>query len=263
MIAADQETGPTPVERSVSIGTWNMDHWKRTSQQRKDAWRYLQTESKADVMLLQESVAPSDIPRNRFVHREIAGRRPWGSSVVAFAHDLETEEIDAVRTRYGATRFSMLGSLPGSVIVARIHVPEVGPITCVSVYGAMDDVYAQTRMFRVIADLIPLFDSRDGRRVILGGDFNITMQLAPTTRLNCLDTEQSSSAIESSGSSILLPRQRIDRTRCRVVRAVRMTAAMSERSAATLAHSWIGCMLRRNSLAGARGCEWITPSWAP
>ena len=182
MIAADRETGPTPVERSVSIGTWNMDHWKRTPQQRQEAWDYLQKAGKADVMLLQESIAPSGMPRTRFVHREIAGRRHWGSSVVAFAHDLETEEIDAVRTRYGATRFSMLGSLPGSVIVARIHVPEVGPITCVSVYGAMDDdVYAQTRMFRVIADLIPLFDSGDGRRVILGGDFNITTATRPDT----------------------------------------------------------------------------------
>ena len=181
MIAADQETGPTPVERSVSIGTWNMDHWKRTPQQRQDAWSYLRTESNADVMLLQESVAPAGMPRTRFVHREIAGRRPWGSSVVAFADDLETEEIDAVGTRYGPTRFSMLGSLPGSVIVARIHVPEVGPITCVSVYGAMDDGYAQTRMFRVIADLIPLFDSDDGRRVILGGDFNVTTAAGPDT----------------------------------------------------------------------------------
>ena len=181
MTAADRENGPTQVVRGLSIGAWNMDHWKRTSLQRKDAWRYLQTESKADVMLLQESVAPAGMPRTRFVHREIAGRRPWGSSVVAFAHDLETEEIDAVRTRYGATRFSMLGSLPGSVIVARIHVPEVGPITFVSVYGAMDDVYAQTRMFRIIADLIPLFDSRDGRRVILGGDFNVTTAAQPDT----------------------------------------------------------------------------------
>ncbi len=181
MTAGDRKTCSTPVVRNLSIGTWNMDHWKRTSQQRKDAWRYLQTERKADVMLLQESVAPSDIPRNRFVYREIAGRRPWGSSVVAFACDLETDEIDTVGTRYGPTRFNMLGSLPGSVIVARIHVPEVGPITCVSVYGAMDDGYAQTRMFRVIADLIPLFDSDDGRRVILGGDFNVTTAAGPDT----------------------------------------------------------------------------------
>ena len=199
MTAADRENGPTQVVRGLSIGAWNMDHWKRTSLQRKDAWRYLQTESKADVMLLQESVAPSDLPRNRFVHREIAGRRPWGSSVVAFANDLETEEIDAVRTRYGATRFSMLGSLPGSVIVARIHVPEVGPITCVSVYGAIEDLYAQTRMFRVIADMIPLFDSRDGRRVILGGDFNITDATCPDDTLELPRYRAILSAIESLG----------------------------------------------------------------
>ncbi len=181
MIAVDPQNDPTPVERSLSIGTWNMDHWKRTSQQRQDAWDYLRTSSKSDVMLLQESVAPSGIPRNRFVYREIAGRRPWGSSVVAFAKELEIEEIDAVGTRYGSTRSSMLGSLPGSVIVARVHVPEIGPITCVSVYGMMDDGYAQTRMFRVIADLIPLFDSDDGRRVILGGDFNVTTAAGPDT----------------------------------------------------------------------------------
>ena len=181
MTGADRKNDPQPVERSLSIGTWNMDHWKRTLQQRKDAWNYLKTKSNADVMLLQESVAPSGIPRNRFVHREIAGRRTWGSSVVALTDYLETVEIDAVGTSYGSTRFSMLGSLPGSVIVARIHVPEVGPITCVSVYGAMDDGYAQTRMFRVIADLFPLFDSDDGRRVILGGDFNITTATSPDT----------------------------------------------------------------------------------
>ena len=170
-----------PAERHLSVGTWNMDHWKRTLQQRKDAWRYLHEESNADILLLQESVAPADIPRNRYVHREIAGSRPWGSSVVAFDKELEIEEIDTVRTRFGATRYSMLGSLPGSVIVARVHVPVIGPITCVSVYGAIDGVYAQTTLFRVIADLIPLFDSGDGRRVILGGDFNVTTSTRPDT----------------------------------------------------------------------------------
>ena len=88
----EEVLGPL-VERNFAIGTWNMDHWKRTLQQRNEAWNYLKSNSNADVMLLQESVAPSGIPRNRYVYREIAGRRPWGSSVVAFADDLETEEI--------------------------------------------------------------------------------------------------------------------------------------------------------------------------
>lgn len=164
-----------PQGRKVSIGTWNMDHWKRTVQQRRDAWTYLGSKAGADIMLLQESGVPTGLPRTRFVHRELAGSRPWGSAVVAFsdAEDLELEEIDAVRSRYSSRRFSMLGSDPGTMIVARVDFPGIGPITCISVYGAIN-VYAQTTMFRIVADLIPLFDSSDGKRVVLGGDFNVT-----------------------------------------------------------------------------------------
>ena len=176
-----------------------MDHWKRTTQQRKDSWAYLCQHAGADIMLLQESATPPGMPRTRYVHRELAGSRPWGTAVVAFSNAAvpesnaaddadpesdaanlesdssvpELEEIDAVRTKYGSTRFSMLGSTPGTVIVARADFPGIGPITCVSVYGAIN-VYAQTTMFRIVADLIPLFDSSDGKRVVLGGDFNVT-----------------------------------------------------------------------------------------
>lgn len=161
--------------KKVSIGTWNMDHWKRTVQQRRDAWAYLGSRAGADIMLLQESGVPMGMPRTRYVHRELAGSRPWGSAVVSFsdAEDLELKEIDAVRSRYGSRRFSMLGSIPGTVIVVRADFPGIGPITCISVYGAIN-VYAQTTMFRIVADLIPLFDSSDGKRVVLGGDFNVT-----------------------------------------------------------------------------------------
>lgn len=155
-----------------SIGTWNMDHWKRTRLQREKAWEYLQTQSDTDVMLLQESVVPSGL-NLQFVHREIAGYRPWGSGVVAFSEGTSVQEIDAVRTSNGAKRFSMLGTRPGTVIVAQADLPDIGPITCVSIYGLID-VYARTTMFRIIADLIPLFDSRFGSRVVLGGDFNVT-----------------------------------------------------------------------------------------
>lgn len=174
---ADSNPNPEvpPQGKKVSIGTWNMDHWKRTVQQRSDAWAYLGSNAGADIMLLQESGAPPGMSRTRYVHRELAGSRPWGSAVVAFsdAADLELEEIDAVRSRYGSTRFSMLGTTPGTVIVARVDFPGIGPITCISVYGAIN-VYAQTTMFRIVADLIPLFDSSDGHRVVLGGDFNVT-----------------------------------------------------------------------------------------
>ena len=58
--------------------------------------------------------------------------------------------------------------------IARVTIPDVQPITVVSVYNVIDDVYAQTTLLRIIADLIPLFDSADGARVILGGDLNMS-----------------------------------------------------------------------------------------
>ena len=57
--------------------------------------------------------------------------------------------------------------------MARLCVPGIQPITLVSVYGVLDGSSVST-MHRVIADLVPLFDSPDGARVILGGDFNVS-----------------------------------------------------------------------------------------
>lgn len=178
--STDATASTAPFHRPLSIGTWNMDHWKRTPQQRRDAWSYLQSGSRADVMLLQECVLPPDLGRNRMVHREIAGSRPWGSAVTVLTDDLAVREIDTVRTRYASSRFSMLGSHPGSIIVARVDIPAIGPLTCVSVYGVIN-VYAQTTMLRIVADLIPLFDSADGERVVLGGDFNVGTSVPPSS----------------------------------------------------------------------------------
>ena len=172
-------TGPPPV-RDLSIATWNMDHWKRTVQARRDAWSYIASDLHTDVALLQECVAPRDLARSKIVHRQIAGSRSWGSAVAVFNNEMDIEEIGAVRTKYSSTLFSMLGTYLGATIVARVTVPGVGPITCVSVYGLIND-YAQTTMLRIVADLIPLFDSPDGERVVLGGDMNVTTATLPST----------------------------------------------------------------------------------
>jgi len=175
---------PQPSESSIpfrrfSVVTWNMDHWKRAAQTRRDAWSYLSGLG-CDVALLQECVPPRDLNRSKIVHRKIAGNRPWGSAVAVLNNELSIEEIGSVRTRYSSTLFSMLGTYPGATIVARVGIPTVGSIACVSVYGLID-VYAQTTMLRIVADLIPLFDSPEGERVVLGGDMNITTATSPST----------------------------------------------------------------------------------
>ena len=62
---------------------------------------------------------------------------------------------------------------PGSMAVARLTIAGIEPITLVSVYGVMDGSSVFT-MLRIAADLVPLFDSPHGARVILGGDFNVS-----------------------------------------------------------------------------------------
>lgn len=57
--------------------------------------------------------------------------------------------------------------------IAQLTVSGTEPITLVSIYGVMDPSPEST-MLRVIADLVPLFDSPYGARVILGGDLNVS-----------------------------------------------------------------------------------------
>jgi endonuclease/exonuclease/phosphatase family metal-dependent hydrolase len=164
----------------LRVVTWNMDHWKRDAAARKRAWSVLETIG-VGVALLQETVPPKTSQAAGIVYRPIGGSRSWGNAVATFGGLSAPQEIQTVRTRYASRTFSMLGTLPGTIMVAKVPVPGVGDVTLVSVYGAID-VYAQTTMLRIVADLIPLFDSPDGQHVILGGDFNVSTSCTPETR---------------------------------------------------------------------------------
>ena len=169
------------MEDTFTIGTWNLDHWKQNELTRSRAWAKL-TELGVSVALLQETVPPSDVGANRLVYRPIGGSRSWGTAVVAVDPTLTLREIQSVRTRYSGHLFTMIGTFPGAFVVGKVEVPGFGAVTLVSVYGIIDGCYAQTTMLRVVADLIPLFDSADGEYVILGGDFNVSTSCSPGTR---------------------------------------------------------------------------------
>ena len=83
------------------------------------------------------------------------------------------EPLRSVRDPWNRRRYLLANTHPGSVAVARLTVAGIEPITLVSVYGVMDGSSVST-MLRIMADLVPLFDSPDGARVILGGDFNVS-----------------------------------------------------------------------------------------
>jgi exonuclease III len=157
----------------LRLATWNMNHWQQPMlpvNSRHAAWDYLAT-SGLDVVLAQEA-APTKASGGA-VYGEIGGHRDWGSAVVALTDRVEVEPIRSVRVRYSRRRFLLDKTHPGSVAVARLSIGDIQPITLVSVYGVWDGSPVGS-MLRVIADLLPLFESSDGARVILGGDFNVS-----------------------------------------------------------------------------------------
>jgi hypothetical protein len=149
-----------------------MNHWQqpvRPTDTRTAGWEYLK--AIADVGLLQETAPPASVPRDRLVYHDLAGMRPWGSAVVALQDGIGVEEIWSVGGA-GRRRYRLANTHPGSVAVARLHIPGIAPITAVSLYNVLDG-HPAANLLRVMADLVPLLESVDGERVILGGDFNV------------------------------------------------------------------------------------------
>jgi hypothetical protein len=158
------------------VVSWNMNHWRqptRPEDTRAKGWEYLKNVLRPDVALLQETVPPTLADGRSVVYREIADYRPWGSAIVA-RPGLPLETVWAVPTRFSRRRFQLANTFPGSVAIGEVTLDGIAPITFVSLYNVID-VYAQTTLLRTVADLVPLFDSAKGSRVVLAGDLNVSM----------------------------------------------------------------------------------------
>lgn len=167
---------PIDAVKPLRLVTWNLNHWRQPllpADTRRAAWEYMAHRIGAQVALVQEAVPPLDLPRGRAVYAEMAGHRNWGSAIVALDPQVAIEPLRSVRITYSRRRYLLANTHPGSVAIAQLAVPDIPPITLVSVYGVMDGPVIST-MLRVIADLVPLFDSPYGARVILGGDLNVS-----------------------------------------------------------------------------------------
>lgn len=178
---AAAEGGPT----NLRLATWNLNHWRQPlhpTDTRRAAWQYLSGSLRADIALVQEAVPPLELEPHRAVYSEIAGHRNWGSAVVALDPRVRIEPLRSVRIPYSRRRYLLAKTYPGSVAVSRLMMPGVQPITLVSVYGLLEGSAVST-MLRIVADLVPLFDSGHGARVILGGDLNVSRATVDATQL--------------------------------------------------------------------------------
>jgi exonuclease III len=156
------------------IATWNMNCWQQSKKPLYDAaWQYLDSLDN-DITLIQEAVPPEDYPY--VVWNEIDRKsRPWGSGIVSRKWRLQ--KITKARSAHYGEEVDLLRTWRGAVAIAKVELPDQSPLTAISCYGLIDENYAQTTIYRIIADLIPLFDSKFGKRVIFAGDLNISSQM--------------------------------------------------------------------------------------
>lgn len=156
----------------MRIVVWNMSHWQKSAAERAAAWAWLR-DFGTDVALVQEAVPPADV---RSVYRPIGGTRPWGSAVVGLTTDVVA--VGAATGRFNSAPVDLLGTHPGAVAIGAVDFAGHS-LTLVSMYGLIDDGYADTTVNRILSDLVPLFDDPTlGKRLVLGGDLNITTQWA-------------------------------------------------------------------------------------
>ncbi|MTI95753.1 MAG: hypothetical protein FH749_09775 [Firmicutes bacterium] len=106
----------------LTVLTWNMDHWKRKHEQRREAWEYLTEVIRSDIALLQECVPPDNLPGYHVIYREIGGSRKWGSAIL---------------TRFPAEEVEFDNSHPGAVVAAEVTLPGRKNLTVISLYGVM------------------------------------------------------------------------------------------------------------------------------
>ena len=123
--------------------SWNMSHWQKSANQRKEAWDYLRS-LEADFALLQETVPPGDLPPHSCVYRQggIDANRKWGSAVVSF--DSPIQAVLEAKSRHGKSAVDLHGTFPGSVAIAT----TASGFTLVSVYTVMEQGYAITTVHK-------------------------------------------------------------------------------------------------------------------
>lgn len=157
----------------LTIATWNLKHAvKRGTTARADTWRYLADVVAPTIALTQEASAPpQDVAERSAIVSVPNGNQTWSTRVASFGPAL-TELRGPLHPSWNkALSFSIPESArTGTLAVASVELID-GPVVLISLYGRLG--YADQSVIRVVADLLPLFDTPLRKRVILGGDLNI------------------------------------------------------------------------------------------
>ncbi len=146
--------------QTLKIISWNVNH-------RAISWEHM-TDFGADVVLLQEST-PSGLPK---VHDFIVVPPPTENWKIANAPKNGTSATASVivNTSIGCEPGPyMFASHPGQFSI--VHVPfGAKGLYLVSIYGILQDDFADGALHRALSDLAPIFES--GADVLVAGDLN-------------------------------------------------------------------------------------------
>ncbi len=152
----------------INLGTWNMAHWSHKKYS-YESWNYFINELGCDILLFQESVPNFEIlDKDKLVWNEIGDSRSWGSGVYS--------------KNYKIREFNFNNSFFGAVTAAEVTVSDDLSLIVISLYGLFERIgnviYATPNMHRILSDLTGILQSRGTKnRVIIGGDYNVSVQI--------------------------------------------------------------------------------------
>ncbi len=155
----------------MQFATWNLSHAvKKSPDRRASAWRYLAGLG-IDVAMVQEAGRPITDVRTSIVGPKREAK-DWVTAVVSY--DPPIRELDQpVSPSWGrGLEFRVPDAArDGTLAVAIVELPAARPVVVVSLYGMLR--YADQSVLRAASDLLPIFDTPLGKRVVLAGDLNI------------------------------------------------------------------------------------------
>jgi hypothetical protein len=166
-----------------TVLVWNMALGSVPTRDPAKNWAQLErlmADQQAHIALLNEARVP---PGANVAHEPDGTRgrdgkpREWSTAVLS---DWELSPITNARPRNylgrERRRLPFENSRPGSWTAATVDVPGRESVTCVALYGLLDEL-SDASVHRSLSEVSPVFsDPRYKDRVILGGDLNLTTQ---------------------------------------------------------------------------------------
>jgi hypothetical protein len=102
--------------------------------------------------------------------------RPWSTAILTTKTMPAEVTPRAVGSHGRRPNVPFRPSKPGTWTAGRVHAPGIGQITCVALYGFMDEL-SDASLHRSISDVSPIFTDPDyNKYVIVGGDLNASTQ---------------------------------------------------------------------------------------